>query len=96
MTFTETTDYFECGGISLVVAFLPLLGLFVSEVLPYIHKSDSCNGITQTLICGIKHLINKEPCSAEDLNIIIQNFTPNSSPRVNAVNAGRTPPNSPV
>ena len=100
MTLTNTNDIAECGGFSIVLAFLPTFLLFISEVLPYIHKNDKCNGILQTVVCAVKHIINKEPCSAEEITDAIARITPNSSPRINNVNAGRTPihtpPNSPV
>lgn len=92
----ETTDYAQCGGISIALAILPTVGLLVSELLPYLHKSDKCNGILQTILCGIKHLINKEPCSAEEITEAIARITPLNSPRTNNLNAGDTPANSPV
>ena len=39
--------------------------------MPYIHKKDKCNGLLQTLICSIKHLVNKEPCSSEEIEDVI-------------------------
>ena len=50
----ETEDYAECGGISILLAILPTLAFLVSEVLPYLHKNDTCNGIVQTLMCALK------------------------------------------
>lgn len=95
----ETSQYAECGGISIALAILPTVGLIISELLPYLHKSDKCNGLLQTAICAIQHIVNKEPCNAEDIQQVIQNFTPQNSPR-NTENAGstpiHTPPNSPV
>ena len=92
----ETSQYAECGGISIALAILPTLGLIISELLPYLHKSDKCNGLLQTAVCAIQHIINKEPCNAEDIQQVIQNFTPQNSPRTNTTDAGHTPPNSPV
>ena len=93
----DTTQIAECSGISVMLAILPTLGLIVSEVLPYISKSDKCNGLLQTAICAVKHLINKEPCSTEEIIEAIQRFTPTNSPRVlNSDEAGQTPNNSPV
>ena len=96
----ETSQYAECGSISIALAILPTIGLIISEILPYISKSDKCNGLLQTLICAIKHIVNKEPCSSEDIQQVIQNFTPTNSPRnlteTNNFHAGETPLNSPV
>tara|TARA_R110000803_G_scaffold71950_1_gene135384 strand:+ start:354 stop:617 length:264 start_codon:yes stop_codon:yes gene_type:complete len=75
MTLTETTDIAECGGISIALAILPTLGLFISEILPYLHKTDKCNGILQTLVCMLKRIINKEPCSADEIEQAITNIT---------------------
>ena len=97
----DTTQIAECSGISVMLAILPTLGLIVSEVLPYISKSDKCNGLLQTAICAVKHLINKEPCSTEEIIEAIQRFTPTNSPTnssrvLNSDEAGQTPNNSPV
>ena len=58
----SSTDIAECGGVSIALALLPTVGLFISELLPYINKKGKCNGILQTTLCFMKHLINKEPC----------------------------------
>jgi len=70
MTLT-TEDYGACGGVSLILALLPTIGLIISELMPYIHKKDKCNGLLQTLICGIKHIVNKEPCNSEEIVDVI-------------------------
>tara|TARA_R110002124_G_C8973954_1_gene515582 strand:- start:7633 stop:7908 length:276 start_codon:yes stop_codon:yes gene_type:complete len=74
MTLTETTDIAECGGISIALAILPTVGLFISEILPYLHKTDKCNGILQTITCMIKRIIYKEPCSAEEVTDALTNI----------------------
>ena len=75
MTLTDTTDYAECGGISIALALLPTLGLLISELLPYIHKSDKCNGLLQTAVCAIQHIIRREPCSMADVQQAVQNIS---------------------
>tara|TARA_R110001592_G_scaffold121267_3_gene326654 strand:+ start:914 stop:1213 length:300 start_codon:yes stop_codon:yes gene_type:complete len=93
----DSTQVAECSGISVLLAILPTIGLIISEILPYIGKDKKCNGLLQTAICAIKHLINKEPCSVEEIQEAIERFTPNNSPRVlNSNEAGQTPNNSPV
>tara|TARA_R110000824_G_scaffold5516_1_gene25486 strand:+ start:1789 stop:2064 length:276 start_codon:yes stop_codon:yes gene_type:complete len=70
----STEDYGACGGVSIALAVLPTLAFLISELLPYISEKHKCNGILQTILCGIKHLINKEPCGAEELAAAANNI----------------------
>lgn len=71
----STNDIAECGGVSIAVALLPTVGLFISELLPYLHKKEKCNGILQTIMCFMKHLINKEPCNEEEIQNVIDGIS---------------------
>ena len=97
----DTTEMTTCGGVSILTALLPTLLFLASEALPYISEKHKCNGILQTVICAITHLINKEPCSTEEIADAIARFTPTNSPtnisvETNNIEAGQTPHNSPV
>ena len=101
----DTTEITTCGGVSILTALLPTLLFLASEALPYISEKHKCNGILQTVVCAITHLINKEPCSTEEIADAIARFTPTNSPinsptnirvETNNIEAGQTPHNSPV
>ena len=97
----DTTEMTTCGGVSVLTALLPTLLFLASEALPYLSKKDKCNGILQTVICAITHIVNKEPCSTEEIADAIARFTPTNSPtnisvETNNTEAGQTPHNSPV
>ena len=49
----------ECEQLELVLAIC----LIISEALPFLSKSDSCNGIINTLFC----LIKKKDCKKPDI-----------------------------
>ena len=73
MTLT-TEDYGACGGVSIALAVMPTIAFLISEMLPYINDKHKCNGVLQTILCGIKHLLNKEPCGAEELALAANNI----------------------
>ena len=97
----DTTEMTTCGGVSVLTALLPTLLFLASEALPYISEKHKCNGILQTVVCAITHIVNKEPCSTEEIADAIARFTPTNSPtnisvETNTNEAGQTPHNSPV
>tara|TARA_R110002124_G_scaffold175519_5_gene343313 strand:+ start:4822 stop:5076 length:255 start_codon:yes stop_codon:yes gene_type:complete len=68
----STNDIAECGAVSITIALLPTIGLFISELMPYLNKKEKCNGIIQTFMCFMNHLINKEPCNTEEIQNVIE------------------------
>jgi len=70
----QTEQLAECGGISIALAILPTIAFLISEALPYISKKDKCNGVLQTCLCALQHIIKKEPCSSEEIEHAIQSI----------------------